>query len=47
MIATYRPGVGMQVMLQGGNCGFTIVLPLTMSVAAIANHLREVQEWLS
>lgn len=46
MILRYVRGRGMQVLIQGAISGFTILLPLTMSVGAIQNHLRELREFL-
>lgn len=46
MTAVYKPNVGMLVTMHGKCEGFTMILPLGMTVAAIQKHLKEVQEWI-
>ena len=45
--AIFKPGVGVIVTLNGKEEGISFVVPDTMLLSALENHLSEIEEFMS
>ena len=43
----YFPGAGVLVTMRSEDDGLSVLITDNMTIAAIANHLRELEEWLT
>lgn len=45
--ATYIPGQGVVLTIQGASEGVSLVIPTYWTIQAIERHVRELEEWLT
>jgi hypothetical protein len=44
--ATYVPGQGVVLTIRGATEGLSVTIPDSMTIQAMQNHVRELQDWL-
>lgn len=45
--AAFKPGVGVILTINGTDEGLTLVIPDHWTIAALENHIKELEQWLA